>query len=288
MRTIDELLNEGSSHSGSGISYYRSFHDCARRANLAAQRKSLELLAAPEDESDDIVATDRGTAYHKLHEGLARLEIRAEDADPVVIDARRASYSASKLEALRLFRAWTAQWTSLPVKYGCKIIGAELAVGSSDAPIPGIGHPLSGRLDALIEIDEAGLADTFAHTGLVLPGPGLYILDHKSATAKNKTDELMYEFALQGACYSYLWSQQDSRPIMGTIYDQIVAHKKITNDSFMHFFQAPGKYDLQILQAFVAGSVALRDSNQCNASKCISKFEKPTRCPFLGTECNRF
>lgn len=281
MKTLTEVFATEHGHSGSGISYYSAFYMCARKANLMAQLKALEELEEPEDVGP--TSLDIGTAYHALHEA----DIKSGLGQDALVDARSDTYTASQLEALRLFRGWKMKWTDLRTKYGMTNLYSEFPIGRDTEPVKGLDAPLTGRIDFAGKIDEIGIQKVFAYLGIELPGPGFYLGDFKTSASNFKTDADQHLYGLQAQAYLYLWNLTfPETPALGIIFDKITRHKVLKDESFNTYVAYPSPDAREILKAFIQGAIELREGNRANATACVERFGKP--CPFLNKECKRF
>lgn len=200
------------SHSGYGMSHWEKAARCGRRANLEAQHKErmAEIRAeeAEENEGDDALSI--GTYYHALME----LELRGQLSDEVW-DQTDETLDPNFLEAVRLFRGYKGHWASPLARWGASLVGVEYPLGAAGQ---------TGRADAVFHIADTSIA--YENTGLLLPEPGVYIMDWKTGKAKSAADQWRFGFGNQSINYLMLArAQHPEWDVKGIIFDKIIRHK---------------------------------------------------------------
>lgn len=224
---IQRIIGESrQGSSGRGISYWSDAALCGRRVRLKEEHPKIELPIDDDDTPDALVV---GATYHLLHE----LSIRGQLADETW-DATDGALTASTVQALNLHRAWMRDWTSLEAKWGARALAVELAIPETDvgkqAALTLTGDVVTGRLDALIDVHDPDTA--YANTGLLLPGPGRYILDFKTAKNHSSQHAWVYSHGLQGINYLWLYNMEHPEtPARGLIFDVIFKHAKPTKEA---------------------------------------------------------
>ena len=280
--------------SGRGMSYWRKAAACGRLAVLSARHEE------PENDPDELDARTVGVYYHLLHE----LGLRGQ-RDNETWDQTEGAYDANFLEAVRLYRAYRRDWGSPLDRWGATLLGVEVPIPASDvgreaaARLFG-GQDVTGRLDALIEISAEALDGIYERTGVQLPGPGRYILDHKTAKSRQDKHHWDYMFGLQSITYMHLYNlEHPEAPVRGIIFDQIYKHKQITttpkyaktgrvlqDSSYEAFVSVPVEGEERVIQALVdLGSENVK-LNRTNPSHCFSGFKACYL--FAAGLCNRY
>jgi hypothetical protein len=258
--------------SGFGNSFYSDAAECGRRAVLRQQEREQGPKAfVPATETDPFGV---GSAYHFFHE----LAITGDVPD-MVLDMTDAAMDANFLEGLRLFRGWVELWGSMAQKYG-RVLGAEVPVQAANDTFDG---PFTGRLDALVEIENPGLVA--AKTGLHLEA-GVYVVDYKTAKSAGNGDALKFTIGTQARGYLAMHPQAK-----GVIFDvlykvQVFRHepklastgKVVAGKSYAHYVQTPSFEDKDIIGALVRIGKYNYDNNLANPSACLRSFSP---CPYL-------
>lgn len=264
--TYQSLAKGGS---GRGQSFYKLASECGRKAHLVAEE------SANGERSDDQAHFDIGTAYHLFHQAAATTDLVP------ALDMRDERIDPSFVEGNRLFLGWRQLWGSMGAKYG-RVIGAELEASTELA-----GQPYTGKLDAVVEI--ADIEAFRLKTGLQLPEPGIYIVDHKSA--KGASDSHAFEFTqgLQGAGYLHMYPEAH-----GIIFDVLYKVKTFRHEpeyskdgkklmagkSYAHFLQTRQPDDVPRLEALVRYGARNFADAAPNPRECLGN-RKP--CPFFAS-----
>ena len=280
MTTVNDVLNKRGSGSGSGISYYSRFYTCARQANLNDQLKALRELEAADGDELESDAVQTGVGFHALMEA----SLRGDMGGDALLDARPGAFAKPQKLALDTFRAWLAKWGSVEDKFGMALLGAEVPLSTTIAG----EHPLTGRLDFVGYINDAERCA--AQTGLILPGPGVYVGDWKTSGSESQGDANFFANSLQAIIYPWLWdlAHSDDAPCRGTIFDHTITTQVPKYRTY--FVPAlPSEKAAEIASAFVLGAVELRNANRVRPTACINKFMKPYMCPHLVSgACSRW
>lgn len=259
-----------------GISTHGDWVECGRRASLRAAERAAkaEEADAPqaENEDGDASALKVGIYFHKLMEGRILRQLGTD----LVWDARAEAFNVNFLEAIRLYREYHRVWGSVEERWGCRVVGAEIPLGmSGDVPSPVVvsrlGGPLTGRMDAVIEVVAPEKA--LANTGLVLM-PGRYILDWKTGKAHSSSDEAKFVHGLQAQAYLWLDTVEHGEGgALGMVFDRIVSHKVITREkSYAAFVAYPQMDSEERLRAMVQLSMRSQANPMPNPLACPGQF----------------
>ncbi len=289
------ILSNPRGSSGRGMSYWGDAASCGRLANLKEKHKENQPAAV---EGDDPNALTVGNMYHVLHEVTLRGQAVGEiwdQTDTMVADP-------DFVEAVRLYRAYQRDWGDVTKRWGCKLLGVEVKIPSTPqgeaAARDLFGDITTGRLDALVEFDEVDTA--YENTGLLLPGPGIYILDHKAAKSRQERHQWEFQFGLQSVTYMHIYNMEHPEaPMRGMIFDQILKHKEISkypvlnkqgdvkrDSSYEAFLATPHEDEEKVIQALVQLGRKNVEENRTNPKHCFAGF-KP--CPmFTRGLCRRY
>lgn len=289
------ILSNPRGSSGRGMSYWGDAAQCGRLANLKEANKEP---FAPSVEGDDLNALSVGNMYHVLHEVGLRGQAQGEIWDQTDIQVTDPDF----IEAVRLYRAYQRDWGDVTKRWGCKLLGVEVKIPSTEAGTAEakalFGDLTTGRLDALVEFDEVDTA--YENTGLLLPGPGVYILDHKTAKSKQDRHQWEFQFGLQSITYMHIYNMEHPEaPMRGMIFDQIYKHKQISkypllskagdvkrDSSYEAFLAIPHEGEEKVIQSLVQLGRKNVQEDRTNPKHCFSSF-KP--CPmFTRGLCRRY
>lgn len=295
---IDELyqtiqsMQHGSS--GRGMSYWRKAASCGRLVVLGQKH------AEPAGDPEELDGRSVGVYYHLLHE----IGLRGQ-ASNETWDQTEGAYDANFLEAVRLYRAYCRDWGGPLERWGATLLGVEVPIPAGDVGRDAAralfqGQDVTGRLDALVEIPEEALEGIYERTGLLLPGPGRYILDHKTAKSRQDKHHWDYMFGLQSVTYLYLYNlEHPEAPVRGIIFDQIYKHQEIRttpkfaktgrilqDSSYEAFVSVPVEGEENVIKALVDLGAENVRLNRTNPSHCFSGF-KPCYL-FAAGLCNRY
>jgi hypothetical protein len=98
-------------------------------------------------------------------------------------------------------------------------------------------EPLTARIDMVVDVDEAAPKEIARRTGLQLE-PGVYLVDHKTRGQLNSNMAMGYTMSLQNHIYQMLYKACYDLEPKGMIFNIIVRHKKLVDNSF-HAVLAP-------------------------------------------------
>ena len=286
---LDELyqLIQDHKHGGSthGVSMYETAAKCGRLSNLKekfrertdAQRAEALLRAEEPD------ALEVGTAYHALQENGMRGQL-----EDIIWDQTDAAYDMHFIEAVRLYRGYNEAWGSCLNRWGAKLVGVEVPLGTNSQALQHevlrrMGAPLTGRADAIIEIVDVEAARE--NTGLDLE-PGRYLLDHKTAGQKNAKQDWQFTFGNQSIAYAQLYNiEHPEAPIKGFLFDLIVRHATLRKEpqldksgkvkagkSFHAFLAQALPEDVDTIRALVEYGLANKAADRPNVAHCFDGF----------------
>lgn len=206
-----------SSHSGYGNSFW------SVSANCGKQRKLAQTLPVVKSEEPVPEWAARGIGYHLLqqayHDGKTPdLAIDLSDEDP------------QWQEALTLHSWYREVYGS--TSFG-KCIGTEVQFPANDfvrdivAQYFGLPSEFCPtiRADAMFEIDDATIETLGAHHDLLLPGPGLYIMDFKTGAAHWKEDAKTFGHGVQSVLYQTVCEILGLNP-KGMIFNKVSMTKE--------------------------------------------------------------
>jgi hypothetical protein len=281
--------------SGRGNSHYTKAAECGRLKRLMDADKAEGIARVdPIGKRDGLKYFEVGRLYHLLQEHGAQADLSG------VWDLRDEAYNPEFLEALRLYRGWCSLWGSITNKYG-EVVATELSLPTPGAATAAaqlaLGGEFTGRIDLLVRISDADAV--MARTGLILPGPGLYIIDHKTAAGPNKTDAHKFTNHTQAMGYATLYNlEHPDDPVVGTIFDMLYKHKVflrvpkigaagkvVQGKSHEHFYQATAPDDQGVIVNLVQLGSHNYDNDIPNPTKCHGPFGT---CEYLTSgRCNR-
>jgi hypothetical protein len=284
--------------SGRGVSYYRAWNGaCSKRAFLDNKRAEEGFERINRTDARGFSYFDVGVYYHLLHEIAARGQLPNEAWD--VDEALDVNF----ILAVRLYQGWKKAFGTIADKYGCSVIGAEIALPETtmgkEQTRRLLGGDLTGRADLIIQVEDPELARHNTATehspGLTIP-KGVYILDFKTAGKFSEGDYFKYQRDLQARAYLTLYNlEHKDRPAKGMIFDQLVKHTKLSrvpvyagskvkqHSSFHAYVQMVGAEDVPVLTAMVQNGLRNIANPKPNPTACIGMFDV---CPhLLSGEC---
>lgn len=282
--------------SGRGVSFWTEANKCGRAVNLKAK-----YPAPPRVEGEDIDPLRCGTFFHALQEYRlqpSRLDMVWDMTDGAIQDK-------DWLEALRLFRAYNRDWAVASSKWCASVLGVEVLLPGAPETKALVRDLFSDdvtfRADWVGEIhSDQDIESVYEATGLLLPGPGRYIFDHKTASSRKEMHKWEFEFGLQGLTYLHLYNlEHPETPALGMVFDQIYRHEQISKtdlltktgtikrqSSYSHFLALPDPDAEKIIQNMVRSGKYNIEKDRPNPSECFRGYEV---CPFFKTgQCRRF
>jgi hypothetical protein len=254
---------------------------CGRKAQLNTALKEKKIANGENPHGKGSEATRVGTIYHKLCEvwhGQGVLEYAVPSND---------IYEKEYYEAERLFKAYKKFCRNDPGYWG-HVDSVELGLPRGEEDVAALAEafqfedPLTAHMDMVVRIDNEARSRLKTDHDLVLPGAGLYILDHKTSKSKKKAGawDLDWQFLgyqlMYAACF-------DEEPL-----GMIAANMTRTKEPKLHLQFVPWEAAVQSHEAFMVflhASKTLIDGGFARSTECDSMFG---RCYFYETgECNR-
>lgn len=261
-----------SQSSGTGTSYWSAAASCGRQVRLKEEALALEAsgIKVFEEHTPEPGKLDNfkvGAYYHLLQEFGAN--------DNIVWDAQEEAFNPEFKEALRLMRAYQSRYGSARQRWRMTDYRVEVQIPETEKGAALVldlfGQPFTGRLDGLGYMDAAAVREVGAREKLPLPGPGLYILDHKSAKAQSANDIWEYECGLQACAYILMWNlEHPETPVQGMIFDQITKAKV---PLFRSYFVNNLTPDPDRIRNLVRIGKHNLDNNICNPMGCKTMWK---------------
>lgn len=267
--------------SGRGPSFWQTPMLCGRKAKLQHTHKDTY----DGDRQSDAMRT--GSFYHYLHELYQGGAIDAT----TVIDTG-CIQDPAWCEAARLFQFVTSQREK---NYFGETVGTEVRLPVNEAhkakiedffKIYGEDCP-SGQIDLLAFMDASDVVRIEADRGVELRGPGLYIVDYKTSAARASDMSARADFTetVQSMTYPLLWNLSGGQQIKGMIFDVIVKHKKLGDNSMQTFVSYPCPSHGAIVRNAIRVARASKLRGRANPYAC---FYKGYECTFLKNNlCSR-
>lgn len=254
--------------SGWGVSTYRSWLNCEKRAWLDSQ------LAAG-GRSNDSLETAVGTIYHALQEIYGQTQDRGLDTsvveyvqdsgDPANFDEE------ARLQAENLFRSYRTQFA--PNLMG-KIVALEELLDGSDLAVPWkpAGLKLTARLDRVVKLTASDVIRIRGLRGLNLI-PGIYGYDFKTAGARYANTADQYKADIQFMVYQLLWNALRPKQTMnGFLVD--VAYKTKPPHFELIYVPPVGALEERIVAAFFGRALEAigHDPPRANPDRCFMYY----------------
>lgn len=263
-----------------------SFYSKAASCGEYAVRSRLE--SSPREEPEHNGKPDARTTG-KLFHSIVEHYHQAVPFKDVAFDYSDHAYNASVAEALRLFRAYrerTPHWA-----FGTPI-GAELEIPRSAderlqvEKIVGIA-PFKLVLDLMSHFDErtvAWWADEERNKGvetryLELPGPGIYITDHKTMGRRRTYMHWRWTKSLQFQTYMHV-ARGLGYDVKGVIANCIIGNKEVELDAF--YGDWADAMALEAVQQALQRAKLWADTRHKNPFNCIGEYV----CPYL-LDCDK-
>lgn len=276
-----------------GISTHTDWIECGHRARMRAIERALKReIPDGEDVPEPGVAVVAkklnymrvGLYGHKLFEGRILRKLSKD----IIWDARASAFDLEFIEAIRLYKAYHANWGSIEEKWGCAILGAEQLLGgeegspTAEAVAASLGGPLTGRADCVINITDP--ARVLANTGLhVLPGR--YVFDYKFSSRHGPKDDLKYgPDNLQAQAYLWLDAVEHGEDsAIGVIFERIIGHREISKaKSYASYVVYPQMDGEERLRAVVTLSMRSQQDPQPNPTACMDAYGRPCYFKYSG------
>jgi hypothetical protein len=273
---IEVLSSLKSSGSGTGISYYST--RCARKARLDKMYEGESSFNARV-----------GVVFHKLME----LYYAGTLVDVALPLDDMADYEHDPVqEALRIFAGYTVhhpvdEWEVLHVEMGLPRLAGQGNQLLEDrlALLRIFSVPFTARIDMVVNIDAQHIDDFQKRRRLELPGPGVYLIDHKTTDKRDFNAIVKYDLNLQGVAYPLAFEAvTDIKPI-GTIFSQVVRHKKLVKDSFNSFYVAyPNQDRIEAVTSHIWRKHKYFQTDECNLDACV---DWGVCSHYMNGNCNR-
>jgi len=269
--------------SGQGCTWHKTASECPRRLNLqqAARKRAEESEVPCKRNWEAMFDADKGTVFHRLAEMYhGRNWVRPDQALEVPEPGAKPAFD----EGIRLFNGYREHF---PIEYWGQVIGTEvhLPIDATDTEVLSritakLGYPLPVKIDLVVrlsELDVGRIERDCADCGLVLNGPGIYLLDHK--TKGQKPNYNQYKSSVQGQAYQIVYNaiQPHGEECKGMIFNFVVAHKElrrrdVNKNKGRSFFQlytrTPSDKDCEVIGSWILSSRALAQTNFQNLSQC--------------------
>lgn len=267
--------------SGRGPSYWQTPMLCGKKAALTSQHTEIY----DGDRQSDAMRT--GTFYHFLHEVYQTQRLGSEtviDAgsiqDPAWCEAVRLFQYVSSLRPKNYFGETVGTEVKLPINEGHKAsVERFFDIYGEDCP--------TGQIDLLTLMDADDVRRIETERNVELRGPGLYIIDYKTAAARasDMSSRADYTQTVQSMTYPLLWNLAGGEQVRGMIFDIIVKHKKLGENSMQTFVAYPCPTHGPIVRNAVRTARASKLKARANPYAC---FYKGYECTFLKNSlCGR-
>lgn len=267
--------------SGRGPSYWEMPMVCGRKAALTEKHKDRY---ASMDRSGALAV---GSFYHFLLQVWQEGKLDAN----LIIDTSEIG-DPDWSEAVRLFNFYTGQFHR---RYWGHVMGTEIVMPFNDEhrhsiekffDIDGDDCP-TGAIDLLVNMNSNDVERVEEHRGIELRGPGLYIVDYKTAAARCDAQAAkgMYTETVQAMTYPTLWNIAGGEQVQGMIFDVLVKHRNLGDNSIQTWFAPTCPSHRQIVRAAVRVARASKIRARANPYAC---YYKGYECHFLkNAECSR-
>ncbi len=280
-RRVLNAIHQGGS--GSGVSYYGAANTCGRRAILDREYPRISDLSDPRDNAATV-----GTLFHLFAEAYYT-NTPLEGA----VEINQLSGTSNWAEAQRLFKEHRSRFPKESGGMG-KVIACEM-----DLPVRGPdGEPVSldnpfgvekftARIDMVVEHTEDSIKVFEKERGLVLPEPGIYLVDHKTKGRMDPHMEYGWKMGYQTSAYMMYYEYLFGVRPKGMIMNVIIRHKKLTDASFVaYLIPYPDEDQQQATKWFMQRGEQNVKIGAPNPGACIGQYGA---CVHLtsGT-CNRY
>jgi hypothetical protein len=262
MKTIPYTVIPGGSPTG--LSYYTGWSVCPRKATL-----NEEAREAAEITSSNNSATTIGWLMHayletyydtNIHPDWEKLELFDAKGEPSPVDEDIHG------DVLRYFNAYKARFA--PDELG-EVLGLEIEYPDKRLP-PNLYNsqenriaetmlvnPFSTRIDIAVDIDTT-TAQGMQKTRSINIEPGIYIVDHKTAARRLKTEQEKWDNSMQMAAMFHIWNALNpDKPARGVLINSIY---KLKMPDFRTFVTYPSEESLKKVQSFLIGVVAMKNA----------------------------
>ena len=267
--------------SGRGPSYWATPMLCGRKAYL----QETEKEAFDADRQSDAMRT--GSFYHYLHETWQRGSISPDTCidtsvvqDPAWTEAVRLFHFISSMRPKDYYGVTLGVEFKLPVTPFHKTQVEEFfGIYGDDCP--------TGQVDLLVNMDAETVRRIETDRGIDLRGPGLYIVDYKTAAARasDMSSRADYTQTVQAMTYPVLWNLSGGQGVKGMLFEVLVKHKHLGANSMQTFFSAHDPQHFDIVRNAVRIARASKLRGRANPYAC---YHKGYECYFLkNNQCSR-
>lgn len=281
-----------SSGSGSGVSYWGSFHACPLAYYL--DKGTEEERDAAQDDPDIRVGVGYyggvGICFHKIRE----IRDLGQWADTEF------AYSGNQepvewVEALRLDAAYMKEFPEPEWE-----VAATEWPFCFEAPISWdvFGVPkMTGILDLVVRIRPEQLEAIRTKRGIPVLHPGLYLIDHKVKWRRDFNCKAQWEYRTQFKAYMKAWNllHGPDEQILGTITNVTYAYKQQKRDvtkggpKFESFYcPTVSEAEMEVTKRFMQQAFELREvfGLRANTHECFRYSKTCRHHPSEGGTCN--
>jgi len=265
MNIIDVVTSAHSGSSGKGTSYWTEVSTCSRASKLRRKHGDTLRLVKPNPKANI------GVMFHAIAEQYHLGKLTHDD----IAWGMQSNLDADTLEAIRIALAYTQRYA--PDHFG-KVLATEKLIPSNEletmaiARMLGLDKPYTARIDLVTYLDEERLAYLEQAHCLLLNGPGIYLVDHKTHGAIDSQAQTHAELSVQFLAYPLIWNATQPEPCRGIIENNVVRHAKLAGKSFYLAFRATQQDDLMMLQRWVQWAHAQEEADIPNLAACRGKF----------------
>jgi hypothetical protein len=278
-------LPEGSS--GHGFSYWDKLMGCRRQAELSTNHEIVKAVGGLDGQAVGIL-------MHAMLEEYDNGRLGTDDVEAIRFPQHWAATPINVIEAKRLMSWWVLNYE--PEHFG-KTFCTEQYMENDPKLTELFGIPegrrLTARLDLMVDVSEADIERLARTRGLILPWPGLYIVDHK--WYKSRTGFTNVLNGMQSLGYPFVaqrWLELN-KPERADDFHGIIFHFGIKTkkpDSIAFLRKPDWEEDLLILRSFFTEALE-RESrgNKTNPTLCYPFAQNA--CPFAPDEngyCRRY
>lgn len=265
--------------SGRGVSYWETPMICGKKAALMEKYR--------DDDRERSGALAVGSFYHFLLETWQKGKLPQD----TVIDSGDIG-DPDWTEAVRLFQFYTSRYDK---EYWGTVMGTEVVMPLNAHHRSSIEQFFSiygddcptGAIDLLVDMDLADVERIEHERGIELRGPGLYIVDYKTAASRCDAQAAkgLYTGTMQSMTYPVLWNATGGQQVKGMIFDVIVKHKNLGDNSIQTWFAPTCPSHRQVVRGAVRLARASKIKGRANAYAC---YYKGYECQFLkNAVCSR-
>jgi hypothetical protein len=273
------MLNITSTGTPAGMSSTLMVAICERRFALAAGKTPEPVpKLPPESEKPNALLVGSG-----LHAGLAGWyagKVTHADLDEIAWygESIEQSHPINCREIRRLLRWYFVN--NFPTEFGKVLhIEIDIALPRTDEELPGF----TGAIDLIVECGDENV-QRLAEEGCYLPGPGVYGVDHKTASSASKAAQMEYSLRPQFAGYCLI----SPVPLKGFIINRIM--KTQTVKRALYYVPPPDEQAKLMVSSLVRERLRILQNPpeyaKANPDACLDKYGG--LCPYLFKGCNRY